>query len=96
MRVAARHHVADGRVLVKLSFDVEADRDNLAARIERPLHQRVQQASTDTLTAKRRVRPRVINDDQRGVGMAVGHLGKALAVLPNHERAAGVVFLVLY
>ena len=47
------------------------------------------------LAAERRVHLGVVHDDHRGVGAAVGHLGQALAVVRDVERAFGVLLLVV-
>ena len=58
-------------------------------------HQRPQQRAPHTLAAERRVHLGVVHDDHRGVGAAVGHLGQALAVVRDVERALGVLLLVV-
>src|SRR5690606_38789996 len=93
-RSRSDQHVADRRVLVELGLGEGAQRHDLGLGLARPDHQGVEQLAAHALALEALVDVGVVDDDQRGVGAAVGHLGDALLALLEEEGAGGGGLLV--
>lgn len=90
------HHVANSRVLAKLRLGIRAQWHDLGLSVARPGHQRIQQLTAYAPAGEGRINLGVVDDDQRGVGPAVGHLGEVTALgAGNEEGAFRAGFLVL-
>lgn len=89
-------HIPYRRILAKLRLGIRTQWHDLGLRLARPDNQRIQQLAAYALAGEGGVDLGVVDDDQRGVGPAVGHLGEVAALGAGDEEGAfGVGFLVL-
>lgn len=97
LRQAGLHqYIPYRRILAKLRLGIRAQGHDLGLGFARPGHQRIQQLAAYALAGEGGVDVGVVDDDQRGVGPAVGHLGEVAALGAGDEEGAfGVGFLVL-
>lgn len=89
-------HIPYPGVLAKLRLGIRAQGHDLGLGFARPGHQRIQQLAAYALPGQGRIDLGVVDDDQRGVGPAVGHLGEVAALGAGDEEGAfRAGFLVL-
>lgn len=91
---AGRQYIPNRRIPGELRQRIGTGGHDLRLRLASPAHCCIEKASRHPLPAKAVINLGVVDDDQRGVGAAVCHLGKPLSILVNEECTSMTCFFV--